>query len=313
MSTAVALTHAKEPLELIERDLSLPAAGEVLLRVEACALGQLDWNVLTLDTPPRLPLIPGVEGVGVIEAAGPGVTLATGTRVLVTPLSASCGACPSCTSGNARWCAKARWHGLHADGLLASHALVAAQHLVPIDATLPAAAAAALGGTGWTAAGALRSIPPGLLGVFGVGGVGHVVIQLARQRGHEVLFTELQPDRAAWAERAGARRLIREALDAAIVCTPSTQAIQHAARAVRPGGVIVLTGMSPTGRFDLPVGETVLRGVHLVGSVLGTRDDLEQAVRDARPEISVAPMAAAVDRQWWLRDGGFVGRLVFTP
>ena len=89
MPRVIQLLKAREAVEVVETAHRSPLRGEVSLRIEACALGQLDWNLLTLDAPPRLPLVPGHEAVGVVEAVAPGGKLRVGERVLVTPLAAS--------------------------------------------------------------------------------------------------------------------------------------------------------------------------------------------------------------------------------
>ena len=304
---------------MVPRPPRAPGPGEVQLRVEACALGQWDWNLLTLDAPPRLPLVPGAEAVGVVEAAGEGAAYSVGARVLVTPLAQSCGACEACRAGDARWCAAARFVGTHVDGALGTHLTLPAQHLVPAPASA-ADVAACLGGSAWTAVGAVRAT--GLTsgarcGVFGVGGVGHLVVQLAAARGLSVMADDVDPERRALGIALGASPM-RAGLDAAVVCTPSMQALQHAVKLVRPGGVVVVVGSSPTGRVDLPLADVVARGVSVRGSVLGSSRDLADALVLAssgalRPRTTPAPLDEAVERLWKLRDGGFTGRLVFTP
>ncbi|MEW5740256.1 MAG: alcohol dehydrogenase catalytic domain-containing protein [Myxococcota bacterium] len=396
MSRVVLLERPKEPLVVRPAAPVTPGPSEVQLRVEACALGQWDWNLVTRDVPPRLPLVPGVEAVGIVEAAGAGVALAPGTRVLVTPLAESCGACGSCRRGEARWCAQARFLGVDFDGALATHVTLPAQHLVPAP-SVAVEEAACIGGSGWTAVGAVRAsrLSAGAtLGVFGVGGVGHLVVQVARARGLCVVCADVDLARLALAAQWGAeavppepatglREVPREAgspspagrgargtaeasleegspgrpglsvettpfstggggspafsvtpsvvrshrlardeaalrLDAAVVCTPSTQALQRAVRLVRPGGVVVVVGSSPTGRVDLSLADLVGRGVSVVGTSLGSSVDLAEArllaeAGKLRPKVETAPLDAAVERLWWLRDGGFTGRLVFVP
>ncbi len=298
-----------------------PLAGEVCVRVEACALGQVDWSLLTLDVPPRLPLVPGAEAVGVVEARGEGVTLPVGARVLVTPLARSCGGCAACGAGEARWCAAARWLGRDLDGALGTHVTLPAQHLVAAP-QVASAQAACLGGSAWAAVGAVdAACRPGVerLGVLGVGGVGHLVVQVARARGVSVCADDVEPRRRALGEALGAQAWpAAGALDAVVVCTPSVQALQRAARSVRAGGLVVAAGTSPTGRVDLPLADLVARGVQVVGAALGRAEHLEQALSLARqgalvPRVEVAALDEAVGRLWQLRDGGFAGRLVFVP
>lgn len=332
MSRRVQLLRPKEAVKLVEEPAPAPARGEVVVRIEACALGQLDWNLLTLDAPPRLPLVPGHEAVGVVEARGPDGSLAVGTRVLVTPLAGSCGQCPACLGHDPRHCAQVRWRGMHADGALTTHLTARADTLVPLEvpvgveplpATLPAGLAAKLslaGGTLWTAMGAVRSLhllQPSRVAVFGTGGVGHLVVQLARVLGHEVFAADADPERLAFALELGARRLDGP-VDAAVVCTPSTQALQQAVRLLRAGGRLALAGSSPTGRVDLAVADLVWRGLTLSAGLLGTPADLDEALAllfagKVEPRVEVVPLEEIPARLWALRDLGFAGRLVVLP
>ncbi len=317
---AIALTRSKEPLEPLEVDLPAPAAGEVLLRLEACALGLRDWDVLTLDAVPRLPLIGGQEAVGRVEAVGSGVGLAVGARVAVTPLATSCAACHLCERGLERLCAKAQWHGFHRDGALTTHGVFSAQHLFPLPESVSAHQAACLAGSGWTALGALRSAGVGTgqkVAIFGCGGVGHLAIQFARALGASVHVIEPDADRRHLASALGAEPGLPDGgVDAAVVCTPSTQAIAVAARSLQRGGTLMLVGSSPTGRFDVSLADTVFQGLTIRGGLLGSRSDLIDVFELHRKglvqaTVDSAPLASAVERLWWLRDGGFVGRLVF--
>lgn len=318
---AVALTRPKEALERLELDLPSPGPGEVRLRIEACALGLRDWDVLTLDAVPHLPLIAGQEAVGRVEAAGHGVALSVGARVAMTPLASSCSACHLCERGLERLCAQAQWHGFHRDGALSTHGIFKAQHLVSIDDSLDAHQIACLAGSGWSALGALRVAGLGAgqsVGIFGCGGVGHLAIQFAHALGaRSVCVVEPDAGRANLAQSLGAAiGIALNSVDVALVCTPSAQAIAHAARTVARGGTLVLTGSSPTGRYDLSLADTVFQGLTIRGNLLGSRSDLNEVFELhrkglVRATVDSAPLASAIERVWWLRDGGFVGRLVF--
>ncbi|MDP1830084.1 MAG: alcohol dehydrogenase catalytic domain-containing protein [Archangium sp.] len=332
MPRVIQLLKPREAVEVVETRHVPPLAGEVTLRIEACALGQLDWNLLTLDAPPRLPLVPGHEAVGVVEAVGPGATLRPGDRVLVTPLASSCGQCAACRGHDARHCVNASWRGVHVDGALGTHLVTREQALVPLELPLGveplpevlprqlAAALALCGGSLWTAVGAVNAlglINPSRVGIFGVGGVGHLAVQVARALGHRVFATDADPDRMALARSLGAEPLDGP-VDAAVVCTPSTQALQQAVRLLRAGGRVSLTGSSPTGRVDLSVADLVWRGLTLRSGLLGTREDLEESVSliftgKVKPIMELVSLDEVPARLWALRDLGFPGRLVVLP
>ena len=299
-----------------------------------------------------------------------------GSKVGLTPLAAWCGGCDVCERGLERYCANAKLHGWHRDGFLAEYVAATERALVRLPDDADAVTWAPLFATGWTAMGAVRAagIGAGLrLGVFGVGGLGHLVVQLGRAMGLEVAGFDVDPLRAdagapgpaanvtddtlvaavprsspvganeCGAVQAAARgtelrgegdvghpsprrhvepRLINgplaDSLDAAIVCTPSAQAISQAVRAVRRGGRVVLAGASPSVRLDVSLFDTVMRGISLVPAFLGARSDLEELITltqegMVRPLTHRMALREVPKRFWLLRDGGFRGRLVVTP
>ncbi len=308
-ATAAVLVRPKEPLQLLEREVPLPRAGEVTLRIEACGLGLGDWHVAMLDALPFTPLTLGQEAVGRIEHVGEGVTLKVGARVGLSPLSSSCGKCAHC---DAR-CDAATWHGFSASGALTTRGNFAAQHLLALPDGSDAAELAVLMGSGWAAQSAVHALAPRAgeaLGIFGLGGVGHLALQLLA--GHDVAVFE--PDlarRALSAAPTGATNL-----DAALVCVPSAQALQQAFAALAPGGRLVVSAESPTGRLDLPLRGLVGRGISIMGIGFGALERRDEALaaytRGAlKPLVARRSLADAPAVLYALRDGGHVGRIVF--
>jgi alcohol dehydrogenase, propanol-preferring len=321
MPMAVGFTHAREAPVCLERPLGAPGPGEVGVRVLACGLGIADFGFFQLDALPRTPLVPGLEAVGLVEAVGEGVSLVVGTKVGLGPVVRACGRCDRCASGVERWCEGVQLHAWHRDGLLSEHVLTGAERVVPLHAADDAVVMAPLFATGWTALSAVNAA--GLsagqrLGVIGVGGLGHLVVQLARARSLEVAVVDADPARTALGVSLGAEPGLTGPLDAIVVCTPSAQALQLAARVVRRGGVVVLAAASPSVRFDLSLFDTVMRGLSLRPAFLGSRAELEEVVSLYRrglvvPRVTPLPLAEVPSRFWLLRDGGFEGRLVATP
>lgn len=314
MSAFVGFTHPREAPVVSDRPTPTPGPGEVLVRVEACGLGAADFGFFQLDALPRTPLIPGFEAVGVVEA--------TGARVGLLPLASTCGACGLCERGLERWCAKAELHGWHRDGFLSQHVVTTERALVPLEPSDDANTWAPVFSTGWTAMGAVRASGLGVggrLGVIGVGGLGHLVVQIAKALGLQVSAWDVDPSRRALAgASASAQPFGVESVDALVVCTPSTQAIQHAVRAVRRSGTLVLAATSPSVRFDLSLFDTVMRGVTLAPAFLGARSDLDDLISLIRkgsvtPVVTRRRFADLPGAFWSLRDGGFTGRLVFNP
>jgi propanol-preferring alcohol dehydrogenase len=255
-----------------------PAPGEVLLRIEACGLCHSDLFVCGLARLPLAPLRLGHEGIGRIEAVGDGVSgWAVGDRAGITFLGLTCGACEWCTSGRERFCPKQTNFGYTLQGVLADHAIVPAAGLVRVPDDLPAAIAAPLCCAGWTAFAALREagLAPGQsVALFGFGGLGHLALQIALYQGLRVAVVDASPEKVEAARAAGAQGEARN-VDAAIVLTGASKAIPDAFRALRRNGTLVLVGLS-VANYELPLVDTVLKGITIRGSYLGSRDDLAQ-------------------------------------
>ncbi len=326
-SLAAALVAAKEPLKLITRTLPPPPRGEVTLRLEACALGLADWDVAMLDGLPRVPVVLGGEAVGRVVACGEGVGLPLGQRVALTPLASTCGACALCERGLEQYCARIQLHGFARDGALTTAGNFLSQHLLPIDGSFDAGHLSAVLTSGWSALGGLQAAAIGngqTVAIFGIGGVGGPAIQIARMRGARVIAVEPEADRRALALQLGAERALhpndapslKHSVHAALVCTPSTQAIALAHRALLPSGNLVLLGGGPSTRLDLPLFDLVTRGICIRGSFLGNRSELLEVLEWVRSGTLSStpvrvPLAEAPERLYALRDLGFLGRLVF--
>lgn len=268
--------------------------------MEACGICHSDLFVAGLEKVPLAPLILGHEGIGRVEAIGPDVTAwKAGDRVGMTFLATTCGACELCRSGRERFCPKQTNFGFSRHGALARYAVVPAAALVRVPGDLPAATLAPLCCAGWTAQGALREAGIGRgrkAAIFGFGGLGHLALQLALHRGLRVAVVDLSPEKLGAARAAGAeftapaenagRAIQKEygGVDTAIVLTPSSAAIQQAFRALSRTGTLVLVGIWPS-PYELPLIDTVLKGVTVRGSYLGTRQDLEEVFALARTGV----------------------------
>src|SRR5437660_4398852 len=155
---AAVLSSPRGAVSIVDDRLPEPGAGEALVRMEACGICHSDVFVAGLERLPLVPLTLGHEGIGRVEAVGPGVTrVAAGDRVGITFLAATCGECELCRSGRERYCARQLNSGYTAHGALASRAVVCTQYLVKIPDSLNAAEAAPVCCAGWTAYGALRA------------------------------------------------------------------------------------------------------------------------------------------------------------
>jgi alcohol dehydrogenase, propanol-preferring len=302
-TSAVVLTAPRGAIALASVSLAEPGAGEALLKMEACGLCHSDLFVASLEKLPLVPLTLGHEGIGRVVALGAGVArFSVGDRAGITFLASTCGACELCLTGRERFCGHQLNFGYTVPGALAGYAVVPASLLVRVPDALPAAEAAPLCCAGWTAYGALREagLRPGQsVALFGMGGLGHLAVQYARHLGLRVaaidvsenkleMARSLGADLALAAENAG-RSLQKQwgGADAAIVLTGSPAAIQQAFRSLKRTGTLIVSGLS-TNQYELPIVDTVLKGISIRGSYLGTRADLEEVFRLAQSGVGRA-------------------------
>jgi propanol-preferring alcohol dehydrogenase len=296
---AAVLAHARGPISVESLHFAEPAAGEVLLRMEACGLCHSDLFVAGLE---KLPLALG-QGIGRVAGVGPGVAgWAAGDPAGITFLGTTCGTCEWCTAGRERFCPKQTNFGYTLQGALGNYALAPASALVRVPAHLPAADAAPLCCAGWTAYGALReaALAPGQsVALFGYGGLGHMALQIALHQGLRAAVSDPSEEKLALARAAGADTGALRNMDAAIVFTAAPAAIPQAFRLLRCNGTLILVGLAVTS-YELPLVDTVLKGITIRGSYLGSRDDLAAVFALAGqgiPRCSTAGAAAI------LRDG----------
>ena len=329
-TAAAVLTAPRGTVAVASIPVAEPGTGEVLVRMEACGLCHSDLFVASLERLPRVPLILGHEGIGRVEALGAGVAgFAVGDRAGITFLASTCGACEFCLTGRERFCPRQLNFGYTVDGVLAGYAVVPAPMLFRVPDALPAAGAAPLCCAGWTAYGALReaALQPGQsVALFGMGGLGHLAIQYARHLGLRVAAVDISEGKLEMARSLGAdlaltadnvgRALQKQwgGADAAIVLTGSPAAVQQAFRSLKRTGTLITSGLS-TNSYELPMVDTVLKGISIRGSYLGTRADLEEVFRLAqsgvgRAHIETHALDQAPELFERMRRGEILGRAV---
>ncbi len=252
---AMVLHAARTPLVPETRPLPVPAAGEVLIGVEACAVCRTDLHVVDGDLPdPRLPLIPGHEIVGRVLSCGPGADPALrGQRVGVPWLGRACSQCSYCRDGRENLCDAPEFTGYTRDGGFATHAVADAAFLVRLgDADDPVATAPLLcaGLIGWRT---LRMAGSGLrsIGIYGFGAAAHLITQVCTAEGCAVHAFTRDGDTAAQTLArdvgavfaAGSSTPPPRPLDAALIFAPDGTTVPQALRAVRKGGRVVCGGI----------------------------------------------------------------------
>ena len=325
---AMLLDAPGKPLRWAEVPLREPGAGEVRVKVSACAVCRTDLHVVDGDLEnPKLPIIPGHEIVGRVETLGPGVTrFALGDRVGIPWLGHTCGTCPYCRAGRENLCDAPGFTGYQIDGGYAEYAVADADYCFPLPEGMDDIEAAPLLCAGLIGYRALRMAGDArTLGIYGFGAAAHIVAQVARFEGRSVYaFTRPGDTKAqdfarelgcAWA--GGSDEAPAEPLEAAIVFAPVGPLVPAALAAVRKGGVVVLGGihMSPIPEmsYDLLWGERVVRSVANL-----TRQDaidfLALAPRvPVRTHTTPMPLAQANEALARLRRGDLVGALVLVP
>jgi len=281
------------PLEIMDVPVPEPAAGEVLIRVEASGLCHTDIHAARGDWPvkPTPPFVPGHEGVGRVERLGAGVTgLAEGDRVALPWLGSACGRCRYCVSGWETLCLDQRNTGYGIDGGDAEYAVADAGFAVPVPDGVDPVDAAPLTCAGVTTYKAVKvagTRPTDLVSVVGVGGLGHLAIQYAAIFGATVVAVDVHQDKLDLAKQLGATHVVdasREdpaaaiqrlgGADIAIALAVAPGSVEKAYASLRRGGRLVLVSLPADGTLTLPIFDTVLGGKSVIGSLVGTRQDL---------------------------------------
>jgi propanol-preferring alcohol dehydrogenase len=316
--------------QLTQRNLPSPepAPGQIRVRVEACAVCRTDLHVLDGDLPhPKLPLVPGHEIVGRIDAIGPGVVaLQPGQRVGIPWLGWTCGTCDHCLAGRENLCDHARFTGYTLDGGYATEALADARYCFPLPTDGDPVSMAP-----WLCAGLigyrslLKAGPGKRLALYGFGAAAHIVIQVALHQGREVYAFTRPGDQAAqaFASRLGAvwtgssDAIPPHPPDAAIIFAPVGSLVPQALRTVRKGGTVVCGGIHMSDIPSFPY--TDLWHERSLCSVANlTRQDGLDFLRLApqipvRTETQIFPLEAANEALTRLRDGHLTGAAVLVP
>lgn len=267
---AMMFKHAGEPLELMEVPTPAPAAGQVLLRVEACGVCRTDLHVIDGELPhPKLPLILGHEIVGVVVALGQGANrFAIGDRVGVPWVGKTCGHCRYCREEQENLCDAPEFTGYTLDGGYAEYTVAHEAYCFRIPPSFGSVEAAPLLCAGLIGYRSLRMTGDSVrIGIYGFGGAAHIVTQVARNQGGEIYaFTRPGDENSqafarelgvVWAGDSTVKPPVE--LDAAIIFAPVGALVPQALASVRKGGVVVCGGihMSPIPEFsyDLLWGE----------------------------------------------------------
>ena len=337
---AAVLREIGQPLELGEAPEPEPGVGEVLIRVEACGvchsdthLAHGDWEQLKPIT--KTPLILGHEIVGKVEKVGEGVTsFKAGDRVGVPWLNWTCGECEFCLEGREVLCSRQKITGCTVDGGFAEYVKAPASHALRIPDGLTAEATAPLLCAGLTVYRALKQaeLKAGQrIAIVGVGGLGHLAIQMAKAQGAWVCAIDVQDTKLELARQCGADMVFNVAagpvhkdikklggMHVVLVTSGSKPAYEAALRYLRKGGTLVIVGMTAE---PISVSTVAMVGLEarIIASSVGTRQDLREMLDliALHPEIhchvETRPLSALNETMGQIRRGELVGRVVIQP
>src|SRR3982751_6026149 len=283
------------PLLIEDVPVPEPGPGEIVVRLEASGLCHTDIHAAHGDWPvkPSPPFVPGHEGVGIVDELGPGVTeVEIGDRVAMPWLGYACGICDYCVSGWETLCLEQKNMGYSIDGGFGEYATAYARYVVKAPEGVDPFDAAPLTCAGVTTYKAVKvagTRSSDLVAIFGVGGLGHMAIQYASIAGGRVVAVDIADEKLALAKELGAEFTVNAAkvdpveaiqklggADQAIALAVSPKSFEQAFASLRRGGTLVFVALPADNEVTLPIFETVLNGITVVGSIVGTRKDLRE-------------------------------------
>lgn len=294
---AVVVNSEGTGVEVVEKEFRPIEAGEALVEIEYCGVCHTDLHVAHGDFGKVPGRVLGHEGIGIVKEVAPDVTsLKVGDRVSVAWFFQGCGTCEYCTTGRETLCRDVKNAGYSVDGGMAQQCIVTADYAVKVPDNLDPAQASSITCAGVTTYKAIKEadVQPGQwVVVYGAGGLGNLAIQYAKKvfNAH-VIAVDINQDKLDLALESGADvslngRKIEDipakimeitgiGAHSAVVTAVSKVAFNQAVDSVRPAGSIVAVGL-PSEYMDLSIVKLVLDGIKVVGSLVGTRKDLEEA------------------------------------
>lgn len=335
---AAVLHGLKKPLAF--EDVPRPSleTDDVLIQVEACGVCHSDLHVADGDWPPfapitKTPLILGHEIAGRVVEKGSSVRqFQTGERVGLPWIYWTCGECEFCREGNENLCARQKITGVTENGGFAEFVKAPASHALRIPDGLSAAEAAPLFCAGVTVYRALKQarISPGQrLAIFGIGGLGHLAVQIAREFGAEVIAVDMTDEKLRLAESLGAaysysaasKNVSKElrakgGVHVALVTSAAKAAYDTAFACVRPSGMLLAVGL-PAEQICFPPIVMAAKEVRIRASAVGTRQDQREVLALAskgkiRCHVAARPLTDANLVLDELRQGQVSGRIALT-
>lgn len=294
---AIVVEEFRQPLKIKEVPRpALRSLFDIVIRVRASGVCHTDLHAANGDWPvrPKLPFIPGHEGVGLVEEIGDLVTsVKVGDRVGVPWLHTACGQCEYCLTGWETLCESQLNTGYSVDGGYAEFIVADSRYVAKIPEELEFEEAAphfCAGVTTYKAMKVAGAGPDKTVLISGVGGLGHMALQYAKVMGARTIAVDVSDEKLALARRLGADEVINAAAidvasaarrlggaDLVIGTAVSAKAFAGAFNALKRRGKIVLVGLPPES-LPVPIFDLVLKGISVIGSIVGTRKDLEETL-----------------------------------
>lgn len=321
-------------LHIEERPVKMPKEHQILVKVMACGVCHTDLHAIQGDWPvqPKMPLIPGHEGVGYVMAVGPGVhNVKEGDAVGVPWLYSACGGCEYCITGWETLCGTQENGGYSVDGSFAEYVIADARYVGLLPDGINFAKFAPILCAGVTVYKGLKETetkPGEWVAISGIGGLGHVAVQYAKAMGMNVAAIDVADEKLDLAQRLGADIVINAknvnpgeylkkevgGMHGALITAVSPIAFKQGLETLRRKGTMALNGLPP-GNFDLSIFDVVLNRITIRGSIVGTRKDLQEAIQFAvdgkvSANIETAPLEeinSVFDR---MKKGDIDGRVV---
>lgn len=294
MMKAAVVTEFGKPLQIMDVPVPTPGDDDVLVKMLVSGVCHTDLHAAHGDWPvkPELPRIPGHEGIGVVVECGSHVSnLKKGDVVGIPWLHTACGHCEYCLTGRETLCESQENSGYSVDGSFAEYALMDARYTIKLPEGLDPVIAAPLFCAGVTTYKALKvsGVKPGQwVSIVGVGGLGHIAVQYAKAMGMRVVAVVPENDASAkLAKECGADLVydgpgdktgewIKEqvgGVQGAVVTAVAKLPFDQALKSIKRGGRVVPVGLPPEA-MEVPIFDTVLNAYEIVGSIVGTREDL---------------------------------------
>lgn len=333
MKAAVVTQACDGNVEIIEKEIRPLQTNEALVEVEYCGVCHTDLHVAAGDYGDKPGRVLGHEGIGIVTEIADGVTaLKVGDRVSIAWLFKACGTCEYCNSGRETFCRTVLNAGYTADGGMATHCIVDADYAVKVPEGLDPAQASSITCAGVTTYKGIKvsGVRPGQwVAIYGAGGLGNLGVQYAKKVfGAHVIAIDINDDKLQLAKECGAditlnpktddvAKVIHEkvgGVHAAVVTAVSKDAFNSAIDAVRAAGRVVCIGLPPD-TMDLSIPRIVLDGIEVVGSLVGTRQDLAEAFQFGAeglvvPVVQKRTLAETAQIFQEMHDGKIQGRMV---